>query len=711
VLLRQAYAGLPEPAPYSAGTFSHRRARPSRSSHRPAVVAATSRIPPGRGNERSGHPYLSARYGDIEISRQVTGDRDARRRAQVKRRLRYSVAAAVAGVLLASTLLSISVTSVQRTWSATPTGSLDAIGVTQPAGALWIGSHLWVSDQVQGFCRIDAPATAQPGATVYDPASPDYCYLGNTIPGLVTGGGGEGGGGNIGFVPAQAAFDPRPTCTRSSGARCNYIYIPDRSNQSLGIWRAVYEPDGDPAAVPPVPPQSIVPGSGLVLAPLGGLQALKTTSAALGPDGNLYVGAFGTGNISRVPSPESPVETQVVQTIGVSVGARHVYSMVFVGRDLYVADSVGLGVIRNAPACVTGCQAVAVAGFPAAETTALATDGADMLYVAQPPDLVYSGHISTGSAAVLASVGLLPAGQTFPISVFPNSNCVSTSCPFSFPAGQSSGLSLDPLGSLYVGDDPGPSFIQRGRVWTIGSAAPCADADGDGICDIVDNCLSVANADQRNTDAAPLVTAGLVANDTSVPNGDKLGDACDADIDNDGLSNADEAALGPGGASHNLCPSASAATSPLLFDSDGDRVGDRAECALGTDPMNAASKPPARPAGDTDGDGLPDALEIAIGSNPNVVDTDGDHIADGIEFKGYNTSPLLTDTDGDGCADGKEIGSVNADKTVNSTDLLIVAKHLAGATTSLAMVDVNKDGVVNSTDLLIVAKNMGAFVC
>ena len=392
----------------------------------------------------------------------------------MKRKLRYSVVAGVAGVLLASALLSVSVSSIQRTWSATPTGSLDAVAITQPAGALWIGGHLWVSDQVQGFCRIDTPATAQPGPIMYNPASPDYCYLGNTIPGLVIGGGGEGGGGNIGFVPAQSAFDPRANCAQPSGARCNYIYIPDRSNQSLGVWRVLYDPDGDAAAVPPVAPQSIVPGSGLVLAPLNGLQALKTTSVALGPDGSLYVGNFVNGNVSRVQHPEAAVGTQVVETIGLSVGAKHVFGMVFVGPDLYMAGTLGVGVIRNATACVTACQAVAVAGFPAVETTAMATNGADLLYAAQPPDQVYTGHISTSSVAVLASVGLLQPGQTFPISIFPTSNCVSTTCPFSFPVGQSSALALDPPGSLYVGDDPSPAFNQRGRVWAIGSAAPPA---------------------------------------------------------------------------------------------------------------------------------------------------------------------------------------------------------------------------------------------
>jgi hypothetical protein len=47
-----------------------------------------------------------------------------------------------------------------------------------------------------------------------------------------------------------------------------------------------------------------------------------------------------------------------------------------------------------------------------------------------------------------------------------------------------------------------------------------ADADGDGINDARDNCVSVVNASQQDTDL------------------DGLGDACDLDIDNDGILNA-----------------------------------------------------------------------------------------------------------------------------------------------------------------------------
>ncbi len=95
------------------------------------------------------------------------------------------------------------------------------------------------------------------------------------------------------------------------------------------------------------------------------------------------------------------------------------------------------------------------------------------------------------------------------------------------------------------------------------------DADGDGVLDSEDNCPSQPNADQADFD------------------GDGLGDACDPDDDNDGLTDSQEA-------------------------------------ALGTDPLNP----------DTDDDGLPDGDEVFVhGSDPLDVDTDGDLFADGTEVE------------------------------------------------------------------------------
>jgi hypothetical protein len=61
------------------------------------------------------------------------------------------------------------------------------------------------------------------------------------------------------------------------------------------------------------------------------------------------------------------------------------------------------------------------------------------------------------------------------------------------------------------------------------------DIDGDGIANTVDNCPSVYNPDQLNTDAA-----NTAANR---PGADSLGDACDDNISGDGYTNAQHTAL------------------------------------------------------------------------------------------------------------------------------------------------------------------------
>lgn len=57
------------------------------------------------------------------------------------------------------------------------------------------------------------------------------------------------------------------------------------------------------------------------------------------------------------------------------------------------------------------------------------------------------------------------------------------------------------------------------------------DPDHDGVCHNIDNCTATPNADQQNID------------------GDSKGDACDSDIDGDGLDNDDDVCdYGPFGA-------------------------------------------------------------------------------------------------------------------------------------------------------------------
>jgi Thrombospondin type 3 repeat/Bacterial TSP3 repeat len=133
-----------------------------------------------------------------------------------------------------------------------------------------------------------------------------------------------------------------------------------------------------------------------------------------------------------------------------------------------------------------------------------------------------------------------------------------------------------------------------------------ADDDADFVPDAYDNCPLVANLDQRDSERDPGPdrkpgVAGVDDDGTSgvddpgelcplnpggfpqpIPGsddrcGDGVGDVCDSDDDNDGLSDATEAGLG---------------TNPLAADTDGDGANDGAEVAAGTNPLDPGSFPP-----------------------------------------------------------------------------------------------------------------------
>lgn len=159
------------------------------------------------------------------------------------------------------------------------------------------------------------------------------------------------------------------------------------------------------------------------------------------------------------------------------------------------------------------------------------------------------------------------------------------------------------------------AFPDELRVYQAECSNPLVDDDGDGVSDCVDNCPSVSNPNQENTD------------------GDPIGDACNDDRDADGDEWADHL---------DTCPSLA---NPAQVDTDLDGLGDFCDnCPLAQNPDQLDVDPPngvGDVCEDSDGDGLSDLDEVSLyGTDPSNPDTDADGLTDGEEVHFLGTSPV-----------------------------------------------------------------------
>lgn len=168
-------------------------------------------------------------------------------------------------------------------------------GVTHPRGLLWLQTNWWVSDEDNGFCRIDQNLIS--GA-----ASMTNCFKPGT------------------FIPGQPAADKVDALGRQN------VYVPDASGDSKGIVRLKFTPDG----------------TGGTVSETGLLNSGKGTAGSVaiptGPfnDGAVYIGYYNIGSISKIQQPATaPTAPIPVGGLGHGVGAL---SLAFMGNDLYIAE-------------------------------------------------------------------------------------------------------------------------------------------------------------------------------------------------------------------------------------------------------------------------------------------------------------------------------------------------------------------------------------
>jgi len=208
-------------------------------------------------------------------------------------------------------------------------------------------------------------------------------------------------------------------------------------------------------------------GPSTYIATTAGLDGNQPTAAAIGPDGNLYVGFLKSGNVKRILSP-GVGSTQVVQSVGNTPQGHPARAFAFVGNDLFIASVDSLSVIQNATStsCTGGCNAVAINdGFSGVSHTGLAYDGANALYFA------VAGNPQIPGSSQVWRLSFATALYTFVAQGGADRNG-SNASNFSFNAAKTNLLMLDTAGTLWIGDDASSAAAPgAGRLWTVSAAA------------------------------------------------------------------------------------------------------------------------------------------------------------------------------------------------------------------------------------------------
>ena len=175
-------------------------------------------------------------------------------------------------------------------------------GVTHPRGLIWLQTNWWISEEDNGFCRINQnPITG--AAFMSD------CFKPGT------------------FIPGQPAADAPDAFGNQN------VYVPDASGPGLGVVRLKFVPNG----------------LGGTVSETALLNAGTGTAAAValptGPfnDGAVYVGYYDTNAIRKIQKPATAPTAPIA--VSATFNGSGILSMAFMGNNLFLAElgPVGTG--------------------------------------------------------------------------------------------------------------------------------------------------------------------------------------------------------------------------------------------------------------------------------------------------------------------------------------------------------------------------------
>lgn len=199
--------------------------------------------------------------------------------------------------------------------------------VPNPAGGAPLHDY-WVSDNASGFCRIDevGPDTSPSNGIL----NLSTCYL----PGV--------------FEPVDYQAE-----TRGINGSNGYVFVAG-INDVTRIEFMVDPTNPAKTVINPATQVSIFGPASIFTNGASTGAARVVTSAKLGPDGKLYICFQGNGDILRIRNPLSPTFTPVgnsVERVGISFGGSTLFSMAWVGHNLWMAQAGFLNMISNADQC------------------------------------------------------------------------------------------------------------------------------------------------------------------------------------------------------------------------------------------------------------------------------------------------------------------------------------------------------------------------